>query len=126
MGSTLASREDSVINALLEVFRILEILPEEDETSTRTTESLVAAIMLAPNKEIFKRGARCRGDDITVFEGVVQLLRSNETTGVCNICHEPGAFPCSGLLEVLVIPVTRVSRGTTNNQTGLEDLGLRG
>ena len=45
---------------------------------------------------------------------------------MCNICQEPGTFPCSGLLEVLVIPVTRVSRGTTNNQAGLEDLGLRG
>ena len=41
MGSTLASREDGVINALLEVFRILEILPEEDETSTRTAKSFM-------------------------------------------------------------------------------------
>lgn len=71
MGSTLASREDRVINALLEVFRILEILPKEDETSTRTTESLVAAIVLAVNGKTFKRGARCRGDDITVFEGII-------------------------------------------------------
>ena len=47
MGSTLASREDGVINALLEIFCILKILPEEDETSTRTTKSLVTAkIML--------------------------------------------------------------------------------
>ena len=71
VGSTLASREDRVINALLEVFRILEILPKEDETSTRTTESLVAAIVLAVNGKTFKRGARCRGDDITVFEGII-------------------------------------------------------
>jgi hypothetical protein len=54
VGSTLASREDGVINALLEVFRSRKILPEEDETSTRTTESFVAAVVLASNSKMFK------------------------------------------------------------------------
>ena len=41
MGTTLASREDSVVNALLKIRRVLEVFPEEDETSTRTAKSLV-------------------------------------------------------------------------------------
>ena len=40
MRSTLASREDGIVDALLNV-RLL-ILAEEDETSTGTTKSLVA------------------------------------------------------------------------------------
>jgi hypothetical protein len=42
MGTTLASREDSLIDTLFEIFGIFQVLPEEDETGTRTTEGLVA------------------------------------------------------------------------------------
>ena len=41
--TTLAGREDGFIHALLEVLSVLEILPEEDETSSRATEGLVTA-----------------------------------------------------------------------------------
>jgi hypothetical protein len=59
-----------------------------------------------------------------VFEGAVELLGGDQTAGVSDICHEPGAFLGGGLFELSVIPVTGVGRGTTDNETGLEDLGL--
>ena len=40
--TTLASGEDSLVNALLKVLSLFDVLPEEDQTSTGTTESLVA------------------------------------------------------------------------------------
>ena len=54
MRSTLASREDGIVDALLDV-RLL-VLAEEDETSTGTTKSLVAVsdrdpVQLANSKE---------------------------------------------------------------------------
>lgn len=42
MGTTLASREDSIIDTLLEVLSIVTSPLEEDQTSTGTTEGLVA------------------------------------------------------------------------------------
>lgn len=42
MGATLAGREDGVVDALLEILGVLEVLAEEDETSTGATEGLVA------------------------------------------------------------------------------------
>lgn len=41
MGTTLASGEDSLVDALLEVLSLLGVFPEEDKTSTGTTECLV-------------------------------------------------------------------------------------
>jgi hypothetical protein len=41
VGTTLASRENSIVNALLKIRRILEIFPEEDDTSPGTTKSLM-------------------------------------------------------------------------------------
>ena len=41
VGTTLASREDSLVDALLEVLSLLGVFPEEDKTSTGTTECLV-------------------------------------------------------------------------------------
>ena len=41
MGTALASGEDSIVYALLEVGGIFEVLAEEDETGTGTTEGLV-------------------------------------------------------------------------------------
>jgi len=40
--ATLAGGEDGIVNTLLKVSRVLEALPEENETSAGTTESLVA------------------------------------------------------------------------------------
>jgi hypothetical protein len=73
-----------------------------------------------------RKSVRGGGDDIAVLEGVVELLRGNETAGVGDIGHEPGALLGSGLLQLSVVPITGVSRGTADNETGLEDFGLCG
>lgn len=44
MRTTLASGEDGIIDALFEVLGIFNVLSEEDETSSRTTEGFVADI----------------------------------------------------------------------------------
>jgi hypothetical protein len=42
MGTALACREDSIVHALLQVFGVLEVFAEEDESSTRAAEGLVS------------------------------------------------------------------------------------
>lgn len=42
VGSTLASRENGFIYTFLEVFGVLKIFAEEDETSTGTTKGFMA------------------------------------------------------------------------------------
>lgn len=42
VGTTLTCGEDSLVDALLEVLGLLEVFPEEDETSTGSTKRLVA------------------------------------------------------------------------------------
>lgn len=42
VGTALASGEDGVIDAFLEVGGVFEVLAEENETGTGTTKSLVA------------------------------------------------------------------------------------
>lgn len=99
MRSTLAGREDGIIHALLEILRILEVFPEENETSTRSTEGFVSkADSLSEIKERgFLVNSRCGRDDITVIERIVQLLGSDEATGMGNIGHQP----CTLLLASL-------------------------
>ena len=108
--ATLAGRENGVVDALLEVLCVLEILAEEDETSTGATEGLVGG----------------RGDDIAVLEGVVELLRRDKTTGVGDVGHKEGALTLSDRLQCLVVPVAGVGGGTADDETGLEELGLVG
>lgn len=43
MGTTLASGENRVVDALLQILSVLRILPEKDQTSTGATESLVTS-----------------------------------------------------------------------------------
>lgn len=55
---------------------------EEDETSTGTTQSLVGG----------------GGDNVAVLEGVVALLRCDETADVRNVGHQIGILFVSNLL----------------------------
>ena len=66
------------------------------------------------------------GNNITVFKGAVEFLSSNETTGVGNVSHEPGAFARGDFLQFGVVPVARVGRSTADDETGLKDFRLRG
>ena len=47
MGTTLACREDSIIDPLLKVERFIRVFLEENQTRTRTTKRLVSVIRLA-------------------------------------------------------------------------------
>lgn len=58
-----------------------------------------------------------------MVEGTLQLLSSNETAGVGHVGDEPSTFGIGDLAEGVVFPVTRVSRGTADDETGLEELG---
>ena len=90
MRATLASREDSIVNALFKIRRVFKVFPEEDQTSTGTTKSLVTVKdvlnVLIGHKTSVEKHIRRGGNDIAVFERVVELLRSDETTGMGNIC----------------------------------------
>ena len=108
MRTTLTSRENGVIDTFLEVRSIREILAEEDQPCTRTTKCLV-------------RGG---SDNITIFEGVVQLLSCYQPTGMRNVRHKPGAFPLCYLLQCTVVPIPRVRGCTTDNKTRFEDFSL--
>lgn len=107
VGTTLACREDGIVNPLFEILGVLEILPEEDETGTGATQGLVGG----------------GGNDVTVVEGAIELLGSNEAGGVGHITHEPSTLAVGDLAESIVLPVAGVSRSTTDNETGLVDLG---
>lgn len=110
VGTTLASGEYSLVNALLEVLRILQILPEEDQARSRATEGLM----------------RCSSNNVTELEGVVKLLCSNETARMRHITHEECTLGVGDVTKPLVVPVARVSGSTTNDETGLEELCLLG
>jgi hypothetical protein len=46
VGTALASRENSVVHALLKVRRIFKTLPEENQTSAGAAKGLVSEIVL--------------------------------------------------------------------------------
>ena len=94
MGTTLTSREYSIVNTFLEIRRIHEVFPEEDETSTGTTKSFVTVKIMLNAQMIRKRSVNIRsgGNNVAVFERVVEFLSSDKTTSMGNICHEPCAF----------------------------------
>lgn len=106
MGATLARREHSVVDALLEVLRFVRIPLEEDEAGTGATERLV------------RRGR----DDVAVLEGVRELASGDETARVCDIGHEVRAVLVRDRAEGLVVPVTRVRGCTADEETGLVNL----
>lgn len=105
MRTALACREDGLIDALLKILCVLQVLTEEDQTCTRTTEGFV------------RRGR----DDIAVIERIVQDLRRDKAGGVCNVGQEERAVLIRCLPEGRIVPITRVCGGTADNETRLED-----
>jgi len=122
--STLASREDGIVDALLNV-RLL-VLAEEDETSTGTTKCLVAVsdrgpVQLANFQKRLLKNSRGGADDIAVLERIILNLSSDETRDVGHVHHEVRTVEVSDLAKTLVVPVSRVSGGTTDQDPGLEE-----
>jgi hypothetical protein len=107
VGSTLVCGEDGEVDTLLEVSLLAVLqLAEEDETSTRTTEGLVGG----------------GGHNVTEFKGISGLLGGNEATDVCNISQEVGAVDVSDLPQTSIVPLARISTGTTDNQLRAKEL----
>jgi hypothetical protein len=96
VGSTLASGEDSGVDPGLDVG--LLVLPEEDETSSGTSESLVGG----------------GGNDITELERRALLTSGNETRDVSHIGKEVSSLSIGNLPQSRVVPVSGVGGTTTN------------
>ena len=69
---------------------------------------------------------RSSSDYITVVKGACVLTTSYETTDVCHIGHQESAMLVGDITKSLVVPIARVRRGTTYDETRLVDLRLRG
>lgn len=77
VGATLASREDSLVDALLEVLMVRAIFLEEDQTRSWATEGLVTKSNQSPSlDEKWKR----------VDAHVVVVTTSQYSKGLFNSC----------------------------------------
>lgn len=106
--ATLAGRENGVIDALLQIFRVLKVLAEEDQPSPRATKRLVGG----------------RSNNVTELKGVVKFLRRDQPTRMCDIGHQPRAFALRDFFERTVVPVPWVCGRAADDQAWLKDLGL--
>lgn len=101
MGSTLTGREDGLVDSLFHV-RLL-VFSEEDQTGSRTSESLVSS----------------GGDHVTVLERRVLFTGSDQTGDVSHVAQEVRTVGVGNLSQSLVVPVSGVGGSTTNDQSGL-------
>jgi hypothetical protein len=125
VGSTLASGEDGVVDALRDIVRqrgrkkrkgetmnLLDVgllgLVEEDKTGTGTTKGLVGG----------------RADDVAELEGVVLNLSGDESRDVGHVHHEVRAVEVGDLTHASVVEVARVRGGTADDDPGLEEDGV--
>ena len=125
--AALARGEDGVVDALLEVGSLLRVLAEEDETSTGTTQGLVAkdrCVSKYNQSCLTRHDLRGSGDNITVVEGARVLATGNETANVSHVGHQVSTMLVSDLAKSLVVPVAGVRRGTADDETGLEEASL--
>ena len=97
MGTTLVGREDGKIDSLF------VLLLEEDKSRAGATESLVGG----------------GGYNIAELEGVVHDLGSNKTRNVGHITKKNSLVGVSNSAETSVVPFTRVSGATTNDELGM-------
>lgn len=124
MWSTLACREHGIVDSLLEVLGRFNVLAEEDETGTRTTKSLVSKsrnisqFLSALGLEYVRGG----GNNVTMFERTGQFTSSDQTGCMSHITHEPSLLIIGNLAQILVIPISWISRGTANDETWFEGL----
>lgn len=108
MRSTLASGEDSLVDSLLHV-RLL-VLSEEDQTSSRASQSLVG------------RGA----DDVTVLERRILFPSGDETGDMGHVAQEVRAVAVGNLSQTLVVPVSGIGGSSTDDHSGLVKAGVGG
>ena len=108
VGTSLTSGEDGLVDPLLNVG--LLVLSEEDQTSSGSSQSLVGG----------------GGDNVTEVERRAVLTGSDETGDVGHVAHEVRTVGIGDLPQPGVVPVSGVSRGTTDEESGLVQSGVGG
>ena len=83
--------------------RIFEVLAHEDNTTTRTAESLVG----------------CRCNDVGILNRVVEQSCGDKTSGMCHVDHKQCSYLVGNLTHTLVIPLTAICRTTTDDKLWL-------
>ena len=106
MRSTLASGEDGSVDPSLDIG--LLVLSEEDETSSGTPQSLVGG----------------GGDDITELEWRALFTSSDKTRDMSHVGKEVSSLSIGNLPQSRVIPISGVGGSTTNEQSGLVEVGV--
>ena len=82
---------------------VLKVLTHQDDTTTRTAQSLVSR----------------RSNNVSILYRVVKQTSSNQTCGVSHINHQQSTYLVGNLAHALVIPFAAVCRTTADNQFGL-------
>jgi hypothetical protein len=103
VGSTLTSGEDGGIDPSLDIG--LLVFPEKDETSSGTSQSLVGG----------------GSNNITELEWRA-LFTSSDETG--NVGKEVSSLSIGDFPQSRVIPISGVGGSTTNDQSGLVEVGV--
>jgi hypothetical protein len=106
VGSTLARWENSSVDSSLHI-RLL-VFPEEDETSSGTTKSLVGG----------------GSDNVTEFEWAGLLAGSNKTRDVSHVTEKVCTLSIGNLPQSAVVPITGVGGTTTDDKSGLKEVGV--
>lgn len=101
MRTSLTSGEDGLVDPLLDIG--LLVLSEKDQTGSGSPQSLV-------------RGG---GHDVTEVKGRAVLPGGDETRDVRHVGHEVRSVGIGDLPQPGIVPVSGVSRGTTDYESGL-------
>ena len=80
--------------------RIIKVFTHQDDTTTRTTESLVCS----------------RSNDVGILQWIIQQTSSNQTSRVSHINHQQGAYLISNFAHAGIIPLTAIGTTTTDDQ----------
>ena len=84
------------------------VFAEEDQSRPWASQTLV------------RRGC----DNVGVFEGVVHYVGGNETTDVCHVHQQVSTNAVCDLAKARIVPLSGVSRGTSDEDLRLEDCSL--
>ncbi len=104
VGTTLATGEHGLRDLVLE---ITGVLSEEDDARARTAESLVGG----------------GGNNISVVEGVVHQLGSDQAGEVGHVAHQDRANLIGDRAHGDVVPIASIGRAAADDELGAESLG---
>ena len=110
MRTSLASGENSLVHALLEILSVRKIFPEEDQPRTRTAECLVCR----------------RRHNVAIVKRTGQCLSSDKSARVRDVSHEECTMLIASSAQLGVVPVSWIRRSTTDDKTRFEEARLLG